>query len=251
MYGCSLFGRNICVLKGIWEYVPQNRNISVSEFYAEIFEKTPLYTEDNFIDIKLRVIDIVDDHDPRSKRKSGILSKRHEIWTCGEPYISSGKYKSRIYLRSYVGGIKRFGDGKRYLTDSQHPAYLRVYSKRCEFIGFLNITGPKPKNNNEIVECFKGTTSNLERYYEDIILWANGERTVEVWNKQEKKHIPTIISEWDHCKNVSKELQKNYNEMKIRIQKAYLKRYEEFNQQSELYIRIRHKYGRLKYRRDN
>ena len=90
-----------------------------------------------------------------------------------------GKKKCRIFIRENPDDHGSIGDGKRYIPDAKSPAHAHVFDSSGKLVGFLNITGPRPRNENDVWEYRKSKKSQLDAYREDIVNWANEQKTFE------------------------------------------------------------------------
>ena len=90
-----------------------------------------------------------------------------------------GKVKCRIYILENPVDHGNIGDGKRYIPDRQNPAHVHVYDANNKLVGLLNITGPRPQNEEGVWEYRKPIKSKLDKYREDIVNWANTQEIFE------------------------------------------------------------------------
>jgi hypothetical protein len=66
-------------------------------------------------------------------------------------------------------------DPEHIIFDAQSPAHAHVYgSNRSDFLGFLNITGPCPKREADVMEYRKPVNSKFTKGIKfKIVKWAN------------------------------------------------------------------------------
>jgi len=96
-----------------------------------------------------------------------------EMATVCSPGSLGQKLKCRIYIKENPLDHGKIGDGKRYIPDHDSPAHAHVLTADNYLIGFVNITGPRPKTIQDVWEYRKPKTSKLDEYREDIVNWAN------------------------------------------------------------------------------
>jgi hypothetical protein len=90
----------------------------------------------------------------------------------------------RIFIAIYSDSKGILENGKEYIPDHQCPAHARVYTANRNFIGRLNITGPRPVKPDDVIEYLKSKRSRIDNYLEDIVEVVNRYRIKDDGSKQ-------------------------------------------------------------------
>jgi hypothetical protein len=87
-----------------------------------------------------------------------------------DAFITPKSRNCRIYIVNISEDDgKVLGTGKRYILDKNKPAHSYLFDEYKKFIGCINITGPRPKRDEDIIEYNKQSDSRIDKYRKDIV----------------------------------------------------------------------------------